>query len=171
MKHPLAFLHRRRSLRRRSISPGAMRAFRTGAILAMLSLAGCSIPHWPVDAPLSSPYGFRMNGWRPDLHRGVDIPVPEGTPVHAMASGRVEFAGTMSGYGTTVVLRHDTNLTTLYAHLSKLEVRVGQKVEGRQVIARSGRTGNARGAHLHFEVWRWGRAEDPVPLLGGHPGR
>ncbi|HET9984597.1 MAG TPA: M23 family metallopeptidase [Longimicrobiales bacterium] len=137
------------------------------AVLAVFAGGGCSIPRWPVHGTLTSPYGLR--GFWPELHRGVDVSVPDGTPVQAMEGGVVEFAGQMSGYGNVVVLRHGTNLETLYGHLSQIRVRQGERVEGRQVIALSGHSGNATGPHLHFEVRRWGRQEDPVPLLGGGP--
>jgi murein DD-endopeptidase MepM/ murein hydrolase activator NlpD len=118
---------------------------------------------------MTSPFGLRLDGIRPDLHYGVDIGVPEGTPVRAMAPGRVVRAGTMSGYGLMVMIDHGRGVLTVYAHLSELRVTVGQEVRGRDVIALSGRTGNVTGPHLHFEIWRRGRAEDPVPLLGGFP--
>lgn len=116
---------------------------------------------------VTSPFGLR--GFWPDVHRGIDVYVPDGTPVQAMKDGTVEFAGTMRGYGTVIVLRHGPNLETVYAHLSRIGVRTGDRVKGRQVIGWSGHSGDATGPHLHFEVRRWGRAEDPVPLLGGWP--
>jgi murein DD-endopeptidase MepM/ murein hydrolase activator NlpD len=109
-------------------------------------------------------------GLRPDLHRGVDIRVAEGTEVRAMAPGRVRFAGTMAGYGTVLWLDHSHQIMSVYAHLSSLLVRTGDSVERGQVIGLSGRSGNATGPHLHFEVWREGREVDPVPFLGGFPG-
>ena len=118
---------------------------------------------------MTSPYGLRMRGWSPDFHEGVDIAAPTGTPVYAMKSGRVEHAGNWSGYGLSVVIAHGTNVRTLYAHLSRVDVQRGESVGGGQQIGAVGSTGNATGAHLHFEVWRWGSAEDPVPLLGGFP--
>lgn len=138
-------------------------------VLATLVIGGCSIPRWPVDGVLTSPYGLRMRGWSPDIHEGVDVAAPAGTPVRAMKSGRVEHAGTWGGYGLSIVLAHGSNVRTLYAHLSRVEVSRGETVDGQQVIGAVGQTGNATGPHLHFEVWRWGRAEDPVPLLGGRP--
>lgn len=120
---------------------------------------------------MTSPYGLRMRGWSPDMHEGVDIAAPAGTPVRAMKSGRVEHAGAWGGYGLSVVIAHGTNVRTLYAHLSRIDVQKGQRVDGGQQIGAVGRTGSATGNHLHFEVWRWGRAEDPVPLLGGWTGR
>lgn len=138
-------------------------------LLAAGLLSACALPHWPVKGPVSSPFGLRLVGLWPEVHRGVDVAVPDGTPVRAMEGGVVEFAGTMSGYGRVVVLRHGPELETLYGHLSEIRVRKGEKVDGHQVIALSGHSGNARGPHLHFEVRRWGRQQDPVPLLGGWP--
>ncbi|HKJ02602.1 MAG TPA: M23 family metallopeptidase [Longimicrobiales bacterium] len=143
------------------------------ALLSLLLCAGatgCAIPRWPVDAPMTSAFGLRFRGLRPEVHRGVDLSVPEGTEVRAMAPGRVRFAGFQRGYGNVVWLDHGGEVITVYAHLSTLLVRTGEKVEGHAVVGLSGSTGDARGAHLHFEVWRWGREVDPVPLLGGRPG-
>jgi lipoprotein NlpD len=138
-------------------------------LIAFVSTA-CSLPRWPVDAPLSSPYGLRLLGWHPDFHDGVDIPVPVGTGVTAMKAGTVTFAGEQRGYGMVIVIQHGASVRTLYAHLSRINVQAGQHVETRQLIGLSGKSGNATGAHLHFEIQRWGRPEDPVPLLGGPPG-
>jgi murein DD-endopeptidase MepM/ murein hydrolase activator NlpD len=132
--------------------------------------ASCSIPRWPVRGAVTSGYGIRMRGIVPGMHDGVDIQVPDGTAVEAMKKGRVVFAGTMRGYGLTVMLEHTPNLHTLYAHLSRIDVAYGQEVNGREVIALSGHTGDVTGPHLHFEVIRYGRPDDPVPLLGGWPG-
>jgi murein DD-endopeptidase MepM/ murein hydrolase activator NlpD len=138
-------------------------------VILTLVCASCSIPRWPVAGVMTSPYGLRMRGWTPDLHEGVDVAAPEGTPVHAMKSGRVEHAGAWGGYGLAVLIAHGSNVRTLYAHLSRIDVRAGDEVAGGARIGAVGRTGDATGPHLHFEVWRWGRAEDPVPLLGGFP--
>lgn len=134
-----------------------------------LPAEGCTIPRWPVEGPLISPFGVRFLGWRPDLHRGVDIQVPDGTEVKAMAPGSVRFAGVMEGYGNVVWLEHNGDVLSVYAHLSTLQVRAGEEVEGGQVIALSGHSGNASGPHLHFEIWRKGRELDPVSFLGGFP--
>ncbi|RMH22227.1 MAG: M23 family metallopeptidase, partial [Gemmatimonadetes bacterium] len=136
---------------------------------AALLAAACALPRWPVDGPLTSPFGVRFRGLKPDVHRGVDIAVPVGTPVRAMRGGRVRFAGTMAGYGTVVWLEHGSSVLSVYAHLSELRVRTGERVDGGQIIALSGRSGDARGAHLHFEVWKGGREVDPVQMLGGPP--
>jgi murein DD-endopeptidase MepM/ murein hydrolase activator NlpD len=137
--------------------------------LLTVALAGCAIPRWPVSGPMTSPFGIRWRGILPEVHRGVDIDVPTGTEVRTMAPGRVLFAGTMTGYGNVVWIEHGGEVLTLYAHLSELWVRSGDGVEGRTVVGLSGATGDATGPHLHFELWRWGRERDPVPLLGGPP--
>jgi murein DD-endopeptidase MepM/ murein hydrolase activator NlpD len=140
-------------------------------ILALLlGSTGCSLPHWPVHGPLLSPFGLRARGFSLDLHRGVDIDVPDGTPVRAMTGGQVRFAGTMRGYGLVVWLDHRGSIMTVYAHLSALEVREGETVRNGQILGLSGHSGDVTGPHLHFEVWRHGREVDPVPLLGGFPG-
>jgi len=144
------------------------RAWLTAA--AALLAAGCAVPRWPVDAPLTSPFGLRLRGIHPDLHRGVDLGVPEGTPVRTMAPGTVRFAGTQAGYGKVVWVDHGSGVLTVYAHLSELRVRAGDRLGARDVLGLSGSTGDVSAPHLHFEVWRWGREVDPVPLLGGRPG-
>lgn len=144
---------------------------RIAVLLLLLAVSACSIPRWPVNGTITSPYGLRFLGLRPDFHHGVDVAVPEGTPVTAMKGGRVAYAGSMAGYGLVVILDHGPNLQTVYGHLSRIDVRAGDKIRGGQVIGAAGRTGNASGAHLHFEIRRWGRNEDPVELLGGLPKR
>jgi murein DD-endopeptidase MepM/ murein hydrolase activator NlpD len=140
-----------------------------GALLLIAATAACGIPRWPVDARITSDFGPRMRGSSPDLHRGVDLDVPSGTPVRAMAEARVRFAGVMRGFGNVVWLDHGGAILTVYAHLSTIQAREGETVRGGQVIGLSGATGDVTTPHLHFEVWRWGREVDPVPLLGGRP--
>lgn len=149
-------------------APSARRVAPSAVVV--LLLAACATPQWPVDGPLSSPYGLRMmGGVLPDLHRGVDIATPVGTPVRPMLDGRVRFAGTMSGYGQVVWVDHSDDLLSVYAHLSEVAVTEGQEVSKATVIGRTGQSGTATGPHLHLEVWRWGREVDPVQLLGGPP--
>jgi murein DD-endopeptidase MepM/ murein hydrolase activator NlpD len=157
----------------RSRAPLSHQAPRVTLLLFTLGLftGGCSIPRWPVEGPLISPFGIRFQGVKPDLHRGVDISVSDGTEVRSMARGRVRFAGTMRGYGNVIWLDHRGGVMTVYGHLSSIQVSTGSEVRGGQVIALSGHSGNASGPHLHFEIWRHGREVDPVPLLGGFPGR
>lgn len=139
------------------------------AVAVAIALCSCSIPRWPVAGTMTSAYGLRFRGWHPDIHNGVDVAAAEGTPVKAMKDGTVVHAGEMTGYGLAVILQHGASLRTIYGHLSRIEVRNGQNVKGGSLIGNVGHTGNATGPHLHFEIWRRGHAEDPVPLLGGFP--
>ncbi|MDE2806675.1 MAG: M23 family metallopeptidase [Gemmatimonadota bacterium] len=139
------------------------------ALLALFAIS-CQTPQWPVEGRLSSPYGMRMEGVRGDLHRGVDIAAPHGTPVRPVLSGRVRFAGTMSGYGQVIWIDHPDDVITVYAHLSEISVQAGQEVSKGTVIGLTGQSGNARGPHLHLEIWRWGREVDPVAMLGRPTG-
>lgn len=138
-------------------------------LAALVLITGCSVPRWPVGGSVTSPFGVRRDGLSFQLHRGVDIAVPTGTPIRAMAPGRVAFAGTMRGYGHVVILDHAGGVRTVYAHLSEIRVAKGQELSGRPIIALSGASGRTSGPHLHFEIQRRGSAEDPVPLLGGFP--
>lgn len=160
----------------RGTEPGSLTAHRRLSLadipillLLTLSLTGCGLPRWPASGPLVSPFGIRFLGLAPDLHRGVDIRLPLGTEVRAMSGGRVRFTGVQRGYGNVVWLEHPGSVLSVYAHLSKILVQPGEDVRGGDIIALSGQSGNAAGPHLHFEVWRWGREVDPVPLLGGFP--
>jgi len=112
-------------------------------------------------------YGSTANGTR-DPHHGVEFSNPSGTPVHAAAKGNVIFAGPDQEaiyapwgnfYGNLVVIEHPGEVFTLYAHLSKIDVRVNQKLIAGEKIGEVGRTGGAIGSHLHFEVRR-GDMED-----------
>ena len=150
------------------------RRCRTTSLLVVLAvipaLSACTLQKWPVDAPMTSPFGLRLLGWKPDLHRGVDLDVPTGTEIMAMTDGRVRYARAMSGYGNVIWLEHSGDVLTLYAHLSSIQVTEGASVTGGDIIGLSGASGDVTGPHLHFEVWRRGRQVDPVPLLGGPPG-
>jgi murein DD-endopeptidase MepM/ murein hydrolase activator NlpD len=137
--------------------------------LVGMALSGCHLPRWPVEAPLTSGFGLRFMGMRPDVHRGVDLDVPTGTPVFAMAGGSVRFAGSMSGFGTVIWIDHAHGLMSIYAHLSAMEVQAGERVRAGDRIGASGASGRVTAPHLHFEVWRWGRPVDPIAVLGGRP--
>ena len=150
-------------------APRMARGLLPGLLLLALGTAGCAIPRWPADAALTSAYGVRWRGILPGIHRGVDLDVPTGTPVRSMAPGRVRFAGTMDGFGRVVWVDHGGAVLTVYAHLSELRVESRQAVDGGEVLGLSGASGDVTAPHLHFEVWRWGRPVDPVPLLGGRP--
>lgn len=142
-----------------------------GFLLAvlLLGLSGCGLPRWPARAPLTSPYGLRTLGARIDMHHGVDLGVPTGTPVEAMAGGVVSVAGPKNGYGLAVMIDHGGGWVTLYGHLERVDVSVGDRVRAGSLVGLSGNTGLSTAPHLHFEVRRFGRSRDPVPLLGGMP--
>ena len=116
---------------------------------------------------LTSGFGARYDpfGRGRRFHSGLDLAAHVGDPVMAMAAGRVSFSGWQDGYGYIVEVDHGNGYRTKYAHNSKLIVRVGQRVEVGQVLAKAGSTGRSTGAHLHVEVWHKGRAVDPRPFL------
>ena len=147
-----------------------MRVLPIFTVLALMPFfSGCQVPRWPVEGSVRSPFGLRMMGLRPDLHRGVDVSAPMRTPVHPVMDGRVRFAGVMRGYGSVIWIDHGESMLSLYAHLSEIRVEAGEAVGQREVIGLTGMSGNAQAPHLHLEIWRWGREVDPVPFLGGPP--
>lgn len=130
---------------------------------------------WPLATDdggiLASAYGERVDphGGDPRFHGGLDLRAPGGTPVFAAADGIVTKSERSGAYGNVVLLDHGAGLGTLYAHHRENLVRVGERVRRGQPIGLIGRTGNATGEHLHFEVrWKDGTV-DPrtvLPLLG-----
>ena len=103
-----------------------------------------------------------LQNWR--AHNGVDYGAPTGTPVRSVADSVVESAGRQNGYGNVVQLLHGNGKSTLYAHLSRIDVRKGQHVEQGQRIGAVGATGWATGPHLHFEFRVDGRFQDPLKI-------
>lgn len=122
----------------------------------------------PVGGRITSGVGMRTDPidskWR--LHNGIDIAIPEGTPVTPAAPGIVVYSGLRSGYGYTVLVEHDNGLVTLYGHNSKLLVINGQQVDAGTPIALSGNTGRSTGPHLHFEAWQAGVNVTPTFMPG-----
>jgi murein DD-endopeptidase MepM/ murein hydrolase activator NlpD len=110
---------------------------------------------------VTSPFGARWGR----MHRGVDFEADEGTPVSSAGAGTVIFAGETDGFGLNVIVDHGGALSTLYAHLSAIEVAVGERVVAASAIGAIGTTGNATGPHLHFEVREAGVAHDPTDYL------
>lgn len=103
-----------------------------------------------------------LQTWR--KHNGVDYGAPTGTPVRSVADGTVEFAGRQNGYGNVVILRHGQQRSTLYGHLSRIDVRAGQRVEQGARVGAVGSTGWATGPHLHFEYLVNGQQQNPVNI-------
>ena len=116
---------------------------------------------WPVQGPVTSPFGWRWGR----MHEGIDIGVPYGTPIHAAAAGTVIYCGWEEGYGNLVVLDHGGNLATAYGHQSSIAVGCGEQVAQGQVIGYVGCTGHCFGPHLHFEVRVNGNPVDPLGYL------
>ena len=116
---------------------------------------------FPVKNIKTSPYGWRWN--RP--HRGVDIRLNVGDPVHCAFNGVVRIARPMGAYGNLVVVRHYNGLETVYGHLSKIKVKPLQVVSAGQVLGLGGSTGRSTGPHLHFEVRFQYEAFDPEWIL------
>jgi murein DD-endopeptidase MepM/ murein hydrolase activator NlpD len=98
-------------------------------------------------------------------HLGVDYAAPTGTPAMTVGDGVVEFAGVQGGYGNTVIVRHGNNHSTVYAHLSRIQVRQGQTVQKGQTIGAVGSTGWSTGPHLHFEFRVNGTHVDPQKVI------
>ncbi len=121
---------------------------------------------WPVGGRITSLYGWRrhpfVNSYH--FHEGLDLSAPY-VSVRAAKSGKVTFSGWMGSYGMVVILSHPNNYKTMYAHNSRLYVRVGQYVRQGQVISQSGSTGRSTGPHVHFEIWKNNRPMNPLALL------
>ena len=118
---------------------------------------------WPLQGRITT--RFNLGGEKSRHHEGIDIDGEMGEPIRAAAAGWVARAGRDGRYGHAVLLDHGDGLTTFYAHASKLLVREGDRVERGDPIAEVGRSGNARGTHLHFEARRRDKPFDPLRLL------
>ncbi|MDX6475873.1 MAG: hypothetical protein QOH95_1384 [Gaiellaceae bacterium] len=116
---------------------------------------------WPVNGPVTSPFGWRWGR----MHQGIDIGVGYGTPIRAAASGTVIYCGWESGYGNLTVLDNGGNIATAYGHQSSIAVACGQQVSQGDVIGYVGCTGHCTGPHLHFEVRISGSPVDPLGYL------
>jgi murein DD-endopeptidase MepM/ murein hydrolase activator NlpD len=115
-------------------------------------------PVLPVRGIVTSNYGWRHDpiDGTTRHHNGVDIAVPTGTKVKAIAAGRVIESRTHGGYGNLVTIEHADGSVSMYGHNSRLEVACGEQVEAGQTVALSGSTGRSTGPHLHFELWKSG---------------
>lgn len=115
---------------------------------------------------ISSHFGMRRisSDAAPRMHKGIDFSAPAGTPVKISLGGKVVFAGQKKGYGEYVMIEHKADLRTAYAHLSRRAkgLKVGKQIAAGEVIGYVGRTGNATGNHLHYEVISKGRFVDPL---------
>ncbi|WP_298971495.1 M23 family metallopeptidase [uncultured Roseobacter sp.] len=162
---PLSF-----SSRGEELSPDFIRANRLLEQMDTLNLYRIAAEKAPFALPVkqafrfTSDYGFRRDpktGGR-RMHRGVDFAAPAGTDLHATADGVVTHAGWQSGYGRLVKIEHDFGIETRYAHLSKIRVKVGQRVSRGEHIGDMGASGRVTGVHLHYEVRVGGKAVNPM---------
>lgn len=123
------------------------------------------ILRWPVQGAITSPFGTRG----PHVHDGIDIGAPRGAKVVAALDGEVVYASRHGNYGNLVIVQHANGMMTIYAHHDANLVRPGQRVRTGDVIARVGATGRATGPHLHFEVRRGARPDNPMRYLLPRP--
>jgi murein DD-endopeptidase MepM/ murein hydrolase activator NlpD len=121
---------------------------------------------WPVSGKVSSGFGRRKRR----LHAGIDIPMPQGTPIVAAQDGvvlKVIAAKSKGyrGYGNAVLIDHGSGIVTMYAHCQSVSVKAGQRVKQGEVVGLVGNTGRTTTHHIHFEVRKDGKAVDPIPYL------
>ena len=120
---------------------------------------------WPVRGKVVTTYGAKTNGKSND---GINLAVPEGTPVKAAEDGVVAYSGNeLKGYGNLVLVRHSNGYVTAYAHASELLVKRGDTIKRGQVIAKSGQSGEVASPQLHFEIRKGSSPVDPLQFLNG----
>jgi murein DD-endopeptidase MepM/ murein hydrolase activator NlpD len=120
---------------------------------------------WPVRGKVITAYGAKANGKAND---GINLAVPEGTPVKAAEDGVVAYSGNeLKGYGNLVLVRHSNGYVTAYAHASELLVKRGDTIKRGQVIAKSGQSGEVGSPQLHFEIRKGSTPVDPLQFLNG----
>ena len=120
---------------------------------------------WPVRGKVVTSYGAKTNGKSND---GINLAVPEGTPIKAAEDGVVAYSGNeLKGYGNLVLVRHSNGYVTAYAHASELLVKRGDTIKRGQVIAKSGQSGEVAAPQLHFEIRKGSRPVDPLQFLNG----
>ncbi len=120
---------------------------------------------WPVRGRVVTGYGAKTNGKAND---GINVAVPEGTPVKAAEDGVVAYSGNeLKGYGNLVLVRHSNGYVTAYAHASELLVKRGETIKRGQIIAKSGQSGEVGSPQLHFEIRKGSSPVDPLQFLNG----
>lgn len=130
-------------------------------------IPGKGIFAYPVRGRLTSPFGLRRHPLFKvvSFHSGVDLAAPYGTAIKASDSGRVIFNGWYGGYGKVVIVDHGMDYSTLYAHLSRTSVSRGKSINQGDTVGYEGQTGYSTGPHLHFEVRKNGRPQNPLNYL------
>jgi murein DD-endopeptidase MepM/ murein hydrolase activator NlpD len=143
-------------------SPATETAAKTAAKTAVEATPGF---RWPVRGRIIAGFGPKPNGQQND---GIDVAVPENTPVKAAEEGVVAYAGNeLKGYGNLVLVRHPNGYVTAYAHAKELLVKRGDQIKRGDVIAKSGQSGNVDAPQLHFEVRKGSAPVDPMQFLNG----
>jgi murein DD-endopeptidase MepM/ murein hydrolase activator NlpD len=128
--------------------------------------SGASSPrHWPLDEAGYITRGQIGTGTVDEAHPGLDIAIPPGTVVRVAGGGTVIQAGPDPEYGIYVLVQHPEGYQSLYGHLSRILVAVGQEVAAGEVVGLSGNTGRSSAPHLHFEIRQEGRVVDPLTLV------
>jgi murein DD-endopeptidase MepM/ murein hydrolase activator NlpD len=122
---------------------------------------GAGILVWPIRARINSPFGYRSRGY----HGGLDLQADTGDPIYSAGAGKVISVGFFADYGNQVTIDHGDGLSTMYAHLSQINVSVGQEVGVQELVGLAGTTGRTTGPHLHFEVRINGAPVNPVDYL------
>ena len=128
--------------------------------------AGATAPsRWPLSVPSYRTRGLAQGDPSQESHSGLDLAVPVGSDVRASGGGTVEETGADSAYGLFVLIEHSGGYETMYGHLSRVLVNLGDAVRAGQVIALTGNTGRSTAPHLHFEIRQRGRSVDPLTLV------
>lgn len=131
---------------------------------SITEIQGIKVATAPVTGMISSRYG-ESSSRRVSKHTGLDISSPKGTPIKSIADGTVIAASYVRSYGNLIKISHENNVETWYAHTSKINVTVGQKIQAGDVIGLVGSTGNSTGPHLHFEIRIDGKTVNPQKYL------
>ncbi len=146
--------------------------FRVATNLDRISVLNQTLRMLPLAKPIygiktTSNFGARVDPFNRKLafHSGIDFAGPYGTVVHAPMAGKVVYAGWRGAYGRFIEIDHGNGIKTRYAHLSKIQVKVGDVVEFRETLGKVGSSGRSTGPHLHYEVWVDGKVQNPAKFL------
>jgi len=122
---------------------------------------------WPVRGLITAGYGYRVSPFtgQREMHEGLDIAAPHGTPILATANGVVSFVGSLAAFGNVVFINHGHGFTTFYAHTSSIRVKEGQQVKRGQIVASVGTSGRTTGPHVHYEVQVNGATVNPLKYI------
>ncbi len=146
-------------------TPAAAAAATPSPVKAAEATGALPTFRWPVRGRVITAYGAKTNGKAND---GINVAVPEGTPVKAAEDGVVAYSGNeLKGYGNLILVRHSNGYVTAYAHASELLVKRGDTIKRGQIIAKSGQTGEAGSPQLHFEIRKGSSPVDPLQFLNG----